>query len=63
MLLNKTLIYFTLIVTTVFAVSTTVTETSSVILTEKSRLFINGKSNVNNFSCLYNIDKIKNPLR
>lgn len=39
-----------------------VKETSSVIITEKSTLFINGKSNVNNFSCLYNIDKIKKPI-
>lgn len=62
MLLNKIVIYCTLIIPTVFGANFNVKETSSVIITEKSTLFINGKSNVNNFSCLYNIDKIKKPI-
>jgi len=62
MFLNKTLVYFILGITTFFTSKDAVFETSSVIIKERSTLLINGESNINNFSCLYDNDEIKKTI-
>jgi len=63
MFFNKFIISLILIVSTVLTFKGSVSESASVVITEKSTLLINGKSNVNSFSCVYDIEKIKNPIR
>ncbi len=62
MLLNKIAIVLA-ILTTVFTMNDLATvKSTAVVITEKSSLTVKGTSNVNSFSCVFDINDIINPM-
>ncbi len=61
MILKKMLLLFTTLLLLAFNTSDTA-KNSTILITTESSLIIKGSSNINSFSCLYSIDKIKNPI-
>ena len=58
--LKHIFILVTLLVTLAFTVVTK--ESTSVVITPSSKLVINGKTNINSFTCEFNVLKLKNPI-
>ena len=56
------ILLLSIVVAFAFTNSDSAIQNTSVLITPESSLIIKGTSNVNTFSCLYNIQKIKNPI-
>ena len=57
----KKILFFVFILTTL-AFTKSIFENTSVIITPTSKLFIEGKTNISNFTCQFNISKLNNPI-
>ena len=55
-------ILFLLSIMSTLAFTAVITGSTSVLITSSSKLLINGKTNINNFKCEFNVLKLKNPI-
>ncbi|MBP0905393.1 YceI family protein [Mariniflexile gromovii] len=64
MMIIKKFVFLIAILTAVaFTTRDSVSKSTSVVITAESSLFVKGTTNVSNFSCVFNINKFKNPIQ
>ena len=62
MFIKKVILFISLVVAMAFTNRDSAIKSTSVILTTESSLMVRGTTNVNSFTCGYNVNKFKNPI-
>ena len=61
--MKRILFFISIIILLAFTKRDAITKNTSVIITSESSLLVRGTTNVNTFTCEFNINKFKNPIR
>ncbi|HMQ45445.1 MAG TPA: YceI family protein [Mariniflexile sp.] len=62
MIVKKLILFVIVVMALAFASRDSAIKNTSVIITPESSLFVKGTTNVNNFTCIFNVEKLKNPI-
>ncbi|WP_308991163.1 YceI family protein [Mariniflexile litorale] len=63
MIIKKVLFLISILTTIAFTTRDSIIKSTSVIITPQSSLKVKGTTNVSDFSCVFNINKFKNPIQ
>lgn len=63
MIFRRFVFLFSILTTLAFTTRDSVYQSTSVVLSSESSLYVKGTTNVSNFSCVFNVNKFRNPIQ